>query len=173
MSFVCPKCRKRYKNAGALATYKKSHDKEVKSGSLLQFFKKHSRKATTVTIELKPLTNKERTSSIKPSPPSFAPSRNVTQSKPKHPPAPPKRPWGSKNRVDVDSAHLQAPAEITAAHLDKRSPEFRVAHVRYFNYLKAERFPMIDKTMYFRANESVLGVKVRRCRGWSSKEGTC
>ena len=107
---------------------------QVWFGSLLQFFKKHSRKATTVAIELKPLTNKERTSSIKPSPPSLAPSRNVTQSKPKHPLAPPKRPRGSKNRVDVDSAHLQAPAEITASDLGKRSSEFRVAHVRYFKY---------------------------------------
>ena len=56
-----------------------------------------------------------------------------------------------------------APSAITDPKLYKKSPEFRLAHVRYYNKLK-EKFPFLDKTMYHEANKEALGVGVRRFR---------
>jgi len=62
----------------------------------------------------------------------------------------------------MDLSLFRAPSQITSAKLNTRSPEFRVAHVRYYGKLKEEKFPMLDKKMYFDANEDALGVKLRR-----------
>ena len=59
---------------------------------------------------------------------------------------------------DSDLSHFPAYPNITGSDLDKKSPEFRVAHVRYFKKLKRERFPMLDRKEYHAANESSLGV---------------
>ena len=58
---------------------------------------------------------------------------------------------------------LKAPEVISSDKLDKRLSECRVAHIRYYDELK-DKFPMIDKTMYHKANASTLGVKIRRFR---------
>ena len=65
----------------------------------------------------------------------------------------------------IDQGTFVAPAELVAPDLDKKSPHFRVAHVRHFRKLKAN-FPMLDKKMYHEANESSLGVKLRRFQAW-------
>ena len=69
---------------------------------------------------------------------------------------------------DGDLSNYRAPSRLTAPDLDRRSPEFRVAHVRFFRRLKEDKFPMLDKTAYFNANESYLGVKIRRFHQWFS-----
>ena len=63
---------------------------------------------------------------------------------------------------DSDLSHFPAYPNITGSDLEKKSPEFRVAHVRYFNKLKREKFPMLDKKTYHAAKESSLSVKLRR-----------
>ena len=49
-----------------------------------------------------------------------------------------------------------ASKEILSSELDTKSPEFRVAHVRYYNELIDQRFPMLDKETYRQANKNVL-----------------
>ena len=58
------------------------------------------------------------------------------------------------------------PESIISSSLDKRSPEFRVAHVRYFQKLKQENVLMLDKALYHTANASSLGVKLRIFQRW-------
>ena len=71
----------------------------------------------------------------------------------------------SRNSANLLSFPVPAP-NITGLDLDYKSPEFRVAHVRYFNKLKRERFPMLDKKEYHGAHESSLGVWLRRFQQW-------
>ena len=80
------------------------------------------------------------------------------------PPRGPRRPRRSQ-QMPIDQGPFVAPAELVAPDLDKKSPHFRVAHVRHFRKLKAN-FPMLDKKMYHEANESSLGVKLRRFQAW-------
>ena len=58
-----------------------------------------------------------------------------------------------------------APASLTSPDLDKKSPEFRLAHMRFYNELK-NLFPMLNKKAYYEANKSHLGVKLRRFQQW-------
>ena len=67
--------------------------------------------------------------------------------------------------MPIDQGPFVALAELVAPDLDKKSTHFRVAHVRHFRKLKAN-FPMLDKKMYHEANESSLGVKLRRFQAW-------
>ena len=53
-----------------------------------------------------------------------------------------------------------APASLTSPDLDKKSPEFRLAHMRFYNEFK-NLFPMLNE-----ANKSHLGVKLRRFQQW-------
>ena len=71
----------------------------------------------------------------------------------------------NSQQMPIDQGPFVAPAELVAPDLDKKSPHFRVAHVRHFRKLKAN-FPMLDKKMYHEANESSLGVKLRRFQAW-------
>ena len=80
------------------------------------------------------------------------------------PPRPPRRPRRSQ-QMPIDQGPFVAPAELVAPDLDKKSPHFRVAHVRHFRKLKSN-FPMLDKKMYHEVNESSLGVKLRRFQAW-------
>ena len=57
---------------------------------------------------------------------------------------------------------FRAPENLVADNLDKKSLEFRIAHVRYFRTLKQTKFPFLDKKMYYEANEQTLGVGIRR-----------
>ena len=47
----------------------------------------------------------------------------------------------------------------------KKSPQFRIAHIKHFKSLKSD-FPVLDKTMYNEANKSILGVSLKRFQEW-------
>ena len=70
------------------------------------------------------------------------------------PPRGPRRPRRSQ-QMPIDQGPFVALAELVAPDLDKKSPHFRVAHVRHFRKLKAN-FPMLDKKIYHQTNESSL-----------------
>ena len=82
-------------------------------------------------------------------------------------PPPPRRPRSTCSSTS-DLSHYVAPESTISSNLDKRSPEFRVGHVRYFQKLKEDGFPMLDMTAYYTANESSLGVKLRRFHQFGS-----
>ena len=83
------------------------------------------------------------------------------------PPPPPRRPRSTCSSTS-DLSHYVVPESTISSNLDKRSPEFRVGHVRYFQKLKEDGFPMLDMTAYYTANESSLGVKLRRFHQFGS-----
>ena len=166
MQFVCARCGKSCRNAGGLATHMKTHEKSfVESPSLLRFVKRAPRKAA---IELKPIKPKpvQRKLSAKPRSKPAAPSPLRMPRDPQLQVAPPRPRLPRTRACDFDLSHFRAPPNITSSDLDKKSPEFRVAHVRYFNKLKREKFSMLDKKAYHAANESSLGVKLRRFQQW-------
>ena len=177
--YVCSKCGRRCKNAGALATHMKKHKKkEPTSASIMRFFKPASKK---IAIEMKPIKKQPRQvklnvkSRVKPSvtqPQSNIPvSRsnasdlNINASQPLKPLPPPRLPQSS---TDVNL--FAAPANLVSSDLDTKSPEFRLAHIRYFRKLKEEKFPQMDKSKYHAANEHALGVKLRRFQQWFRQE---
>ena len=119
-------------------------------------------------IELKPIKPKpvQRNINAKPRSKAAVPS---SLRMPRDPPlqvATPRPRLPRTKASDSDLSHFLAPPNITGSDLDKKSPEFRVAHVRYFNKLKREKFPMLDTKAYHAANESSLGVKLRRFQQW-------
>ena len=77
---------------------------------------------------------------------------------------PPRRPRRSKQQP-LDTSFFVAPARLTDLDLDKKSPQFRIAHVHHFKSLKSD-FPVLDKTMYYEVNKSSLGVTLRRFQQW-------
>ena len=169
---VCPKCRKKCGNAGAMAEHMKSHDREVESPSLLRFLKRAPMKK--VPIELKPVSRKVKQTKLsvqartKPKQKKIFPKlrpqpRTKLQPKPRFNPPPPRCP---RTKSIPDTSPFIAPPNLTSANLDKRSPEFRIAHVRYYNKLKNEAIPILDRALYYEANKEVLGVKLRRFQQW-------
>ncbi len=79
-------------------------------------------------------------------------------------PRPPRRPRKSK-QPPVDTSPFAAPARLTNPDLDKKSPQFRIAHVQHFESLKSD-FPVLDKTIYHEVNQACLGVSLRRFQQW-------
>ena len=157
--YICGKCGESCKNAGGLATHMKTHKKSVASQSLLKFLKRAP--AKKILIELKPIQSKPRQVKFKSSTPSsisspYVPSNNILPPKkrPIPPPAPP------LPRRDSELSPFMASASLTSLDLDKKSPEFRLAHMRFYNELKLS-FPMLNKKPYYRAKKSHLGVKLR------------
>ena len=137
----------------------KSHKRpEPKSASKLRYVKLAPVKAVPKKpdIELKPV-KAVRQLKLRKDPPRTVVSNPA-------PPRGPRRPRRSQ-QMPIDQGPFVAPAELVAPDLDKKSPHFRVAHVRHFRKLKAN-FPMLDKKMYHEANESSLGVKLRRFQAW-------
>ena len=137
----------------------KSHKRpEPKSASKLRYVKLAPVKAVPKKpdIELKPV-KAVRQLKLRKDPPRTVVSNPA-------PPRGPRRPRRSQ-QMPIDQGPFVAPAELVAPDLDKKSPHFRVAHVRHFRKLKSN-FPMLDKKMYHEANESSLGVKLRRFQAW-------
>ena len=150
--YKCSICRKRCGNAGALKIHMKSHKRpEPESNSLLKYMKLAPVKSTTKiespAIESKPMKT-VRQLKLREDPPSTVVSNPVSR-----------RPRRSQQDSNEDNV-LVAPDELVATDLDKKSPHFRVAHVRHFKKLKL-KYPMIDKKMYHKANANKLGVKMR------------
>ena len=144
-------CHKRCKNAGGLARHVKTqHEKPpVKSKSLLQFLKRASPKKAP--IELQPIKKKPKQIRFKakprPMPVASNLSSSLDQPEPaKQVPGPPRR--TRVRQSDGGLSNYCTPSSLTAPDLDRRSPEFRVAHVRFFRSLKQKKFPMMDKAAY-------------------------
>ena len=144
MQFICDQCHKRCGNAGALRTHMKTHKKpEPKSGSLLKWIvkrnavKSEDKQKPKEAIELKPLRKTRQLKLRKP-----AVRQPTVVSNPVRP-RPPRRPRRSK-QPPIDTSPFVAPARLTASDLDKRTPQFRIAHIQHFQSLKAD-FPVLDK----------------------------
>ena len=155
--FECPRCFKRCGNAGALKTHMKKHKKtEPKSGSMLKWVvkrvKSESKPKPKMAIELKPIV---KTRQLKLRKPTVREPTVVAN--PVHP-RPLRRPRRSK-QPSIDTNPFVAPARLTDPDLDKKSPQFRIAHIQHFKSLKSD-FPVLDKTMYHEANKSSLGVSL-------------
>ena len=169
--YICGKCGKSCKNAGGLATHMKTHKKKtVASPSLLKFLKRTP--AKKIPIELKPIKSKPRQVKLKSSTPSSISSPDVPSNKippPKKrvipPPAPP------LPRRDSELSPFKAPASLISPDLDTKTPEFRLAHMRFYNELKI-LFPMLNKKAYYEANKSYLGVGLRRFQQWFGSEAS-
>ena len=160
--FVClePGCGKRctFKN------HQKSHKKPpVQSTSLFRFLKKKAPKK--MAVELKSTERKPRQIKLSMRPRPSASIAAVSSASnaaenlvvPKRPRIPRKHEFKQRSS---DPIPFLAPPEITLPSLKKKSPEFRVALVRFYNGLK-EKSPMLDKNMYHEVNEKSLGVKLR------------
>ena len=161
--FECPRCYKRCGNAGALKTHMKTHEKpEPKSGSMLKWVvkrvKSEIKPKLKMAIELKPILKTRQLKLRKPT------IREPTVVSNPVRPRPSRRPRKSK-QPPVDTSPCAAPARLTDPDLDKKSPQFRIAHVQHFESLKSD-FPVLDKTMYNEANKSSLGVRLRRFQEW-------
>ena len=161
--FQCLRCYKRCGNAGGLKTHMKTHKKpEPKSGSMLKWVvkrvKSESKPKPKMAIELKPIVKTRQLKLRKP------PVRKPTVVSSPARPRPPRKPRRSK-QPPIDTNPFVAPARLTGPELDKRSPQFRIAHVQHFKSLKSD-FPVLDKTMYHEANKSCLGVSLRRFHEW-------
>ena len=131
--YVCSKCGKRVKNAGALATHMKVHKrKEPSSSSIMRFFKPATKK---IAIEMKPIKKQPRQAklaakprvkhSVTQSQSNVQPSRpkssalNVNSSNPLMPPPPPRLP-----RASTNVSPFTAPTNLVSPELDTKSPEF-------------------------------------------------
>ena len=79
-------------------------------------------------------------------------------------PRPPRRPRRSK-QPSIDTNPFVAPARLNDPGLDKKSPQFRVAHIQCYKSLKSD-FPILKKTMYHKFNNSCLGMSLRRFQEW-------
>ena len=79
----------------------------------------------------------------------------------------PRRPRRSK-QPPIDTSSFVASACLTAPDLDKRSPQFRIAHVQHL--LKAG-FPVWGKTMYHEVNKSYFDMtKVLPLSRWKKQK---
>ncbi|MCP4262106.1 MAG: hypothetical protein GY774_32090, partial [Planctomycetes bacterium] len=143
----------------------KTHKKpEPKSGSLMKWIvkresvKSESKKKVNDMVELQPIVKTRQLKLRK------APVREPTVVANPARPRPPRAPRRSKQPA-IDTSPFVAPARLTDTDLDKRSPQFRIAHVQHFNALKSD-FPVLDKTMYHEVNKSCLGVSLRRFQAW-------
>ena len=149
----------------------KTHKKpEPKSGSMMKWIikrepvKAENKQKPKESIELKPI---RKTRQLKLRKPSIRDPTVVTN--PARPrPRPPRAPRRSKQPA-IDTSPFAAPARLADPGLDKRSPQFRIAHVQHFNALKSD-FPVLDKTMYHEVNKSCLGVGLRRFQAWFGQQ---
>ena len=147
--FACPRYFKRCGNAGALKTHMKTRKKpEPKSGSMMKWIikrepvKAENKQKPKEFIELKLI---RKTRQLKLRKPSIRDPTVVTNAaRPR--PRPPRAPRRSKQPA-IDTSPFADPARLADPGLDKRSPQFRIAHVQHFKSLKSD-FPVLDKTMY-------------------------
>ena len=64
-----------------------------------------------------------------------------------------------------------APTSLISPDLDRKSPEFWLAHMQFYTELKI-LFPMQNKKAYYEANKSHLGVGLRRFQQWFDFEAS-
>ena len=163
--YTCSKCGKKCGNAGAYKNHMKTHDqKEPASTSLFRFLKQAPRK---LPIELKPIVKKPKQLKLTSIQRRLPSAPQGPEASPRSEPSPsPRRP---RSKPISDLNPFRAPENLVADNLDKKSLEFRIAHVRYFRTLKQTKFPFLDKKMYYEANEQTLGVGIRRFQQFFNK----
>ena len=145
--FECPRCYKRCGNAGALKTHMKTHEKpEPKSGSMLKWVvkrvKSERKPKPKMPIEMKPIVKTRQLKLRKPIVREPTVVTNPVR------PRPPRRPRRSK-QPPIDTNPFVAPARLTGSDLDKKSPQFWIAHIKHFKSLKSE-FVLVDEKWYQR-----------------------
>ena len=157
MVIICPTCHLSFKTSQGYQSHRRtqhilSTDPTGKSYKLTDFFKrvKSKPRCSPAPIEMKTI-SRVRSTSPELEPPSLPdaksrPSRSMQSSLPKK----------SKAGGEVDISHFKISPSIVRENPDKSSPEFRVAHVDYYERLIEEKFPMVSKAQYARAN----GIKV-------------
>ena len=64
-----------------------------------------------------------------------------------------------------------APTSLISPDLDRKSPEFWLAHMRFYTELKI-LFPILNKKAYYEANKSHLGVGLRRFQQWFDSQAS-
>ena len=89
----------------------------------------------------------------------------LSQKRPIPPPVPP------LPRLNSELSHFMAPASLISPDLDRKCPEFRLAHMRFYTELKI-LFPMLNKKAYYEANKSHLGVGLRWFQQWFNFEAS-
>ena len=78
----------------------------------------------------------------------------------------PRRPRKSKQPpVDTWYQPFCSTRAVARTDFDKKSPQFRIAHVQHFESLKSD-FPVLDKMIYHEINKACLGVSLRRFQQW-------
>jgi len=159
--YICGKYEKSCKNAGGLATHMKTHKKKsVASPSLLKFLKRTP--AKKIPIELKPIKSKPKQVKFTSSTPSSISSPDVPSNKilpPKKRTIPPSTP--PLPRRNSELSPFMASARLISPDLGRKSPEFRLAHMRFYSELKI-LFPMPNKKAYYEANESCRTGRILR-----------
>ena len=167
--FQCGKCHRICGNEGALKTHMKSCQRAVESPSLLKFLTKRAVKKPPIQLPVSRPKAKQSKLVAKPRPvPRVAVRKPFEPARKKSKPKPPRPPRLPRSKPVRDISQFIAPSKLTDPKLDRRSPEFRLAHVRYYGKLKAQ-FPFLDKIMYHEANKAALGVEVRRFRQFLNK----
>ena len=155
--YICGKYGKSCKNAGGFATHKK---KSVASPSLLKFLKRTP--AKKIPIELKSIKSKPKQVKFKSSTPPSISSPDVPSNKilpPKKRPIPPPTP--PLPRRNSELSPFMAPASLISPDLDRKPPEFWLAHMRFYTELKI-LFPMLNKNAYYDANKSCRTGRILR-----------
>ena len=140
-----------------MQTHKK---KSVASQSLLKFVKRTS--AKKIPIELKPIKSKRKQVKFKSSMSSSISSPDIPWNKilplKKRPIPSPAPPLPLRNS---ELSPFMAPVSLISLDLDRKSPEFLLAHMRFYTELKI-LFPMLNKKAYYEANKSCRTGRILR-----------
>ena len=152
--FECPRCYKRCGNAGALKTHMKTHEKpEPESGSMLKWVvkrvKSEIKAKPKMAVELKPVLKTRQLKLQKPTIREPTVVSNLMR------PRPPHRHRKSK-QLPVDTSPFATPARLADPDLDKKSQQFRIAHIQHFKSLKSD-FPILDKKCITKLTRHVSG----------------
>ena len=70
------------------------------------------------------------------------------------------------SRLDQSDDAFKIPAELIGENPDTRSPEFRLAHMTFYEQLIKDKFPTLSKSKYASAN----GLKDSTFRAWFAKK---
>ena len=125
IELVCPKCGKKCGNQGSMRRHMMTHDEKPESPSWLRFFKKAPPPKFYGRTEIH-CAKADQASPQSDHSGQFQLSSSPIDVKSSPRPPPP----------NVDMVHYMSPLDLTDPNLNKKSPQFRLAHVRYFEKLK-------------------------------------
>ena len=144
-SLQCQKCFRKCRNRGTLANHMKTHEKDIKSGSLLAFVKRApAKKSAIVAIKKEPAPLQTKLSfSKRKEIPSIDANKAGPQGNPK--PIP-------RKAVKEDLSPYVIPTSVIPSDADHKTPEYRIAIVKYYHRL-TQAYPNLNKTTFHRANK--------------------